>query len=185
MPLPIRIEYTDGSIEDMVLPADLWRSDHRNTSSMLIRPLEIASVTLDPNDEIADVDRSDNTYPPRVDSSRFRLRPDGQSTNPMRQARDETAREATQKAAQAWASEIAQGSGIPGSNPDRPDDGWGNPMLLIMLPTSEDATSPFARIMSDGPDGAPGTLDDLSGDVSPDGTLAPMQTAAERVPPRR
>ena len=185
MPLPLRIEYEDGSIEELKLPADLWRSDHRNTSTMLIRPKAIARVTLDPNDEIADVDRSDNTYPPMVDSSRFRLHPEGHGTNPMRQAQDETARSATQKTAAAWALEVTQGSGIPGSGTDAPNDGWGRPMLLIMLPASEDSDAPIARIMSDGPDGAAGTLDDLSGDVAADGTLSTLQTAEERVPPRR
>ena len=183
MPIPLLIEYEDGSTEELTLPADLWRSDHRNTSTMLIRPLAITRVTLDPHDEIADVDRSDNTYPPLVDSSRFRLRPGRGGTNPMRVARNESARDRTQERARDWAREVAQGSGIPGSSPESPEDGWDNPMLLIMLPGSEDPSDPIARIMSNGPDGAAGTLDDLSADVSADGSLAPLRTAEERVSP--
>ncbi|MBG79679.1 MAG: aminopeptidase [Phycisphaerae bacterium] len=183
MPIPLLIEYEDGSTEELTLPADLWRSDHRNTSTMLIRPLAITRVTLDPHDEIADIDRSDNTYPPLVDSSRFRLRPDWSGTNPMREARIENARAETEQTAQAWATEVAQGSGIPGSTPESPEDGWGNPMMLVMLPASDDPKAPIARIMSNGPDGAAGTLDDLSAEVSPDGSLDPLRTAEERVAP--
>ena len=101
----------------------------------------------------------------------------------MREARNETARASTEERARDWASEVAQGSGIPGSSPESPEDGWGNPMLLIMLPGSEDPGKPIARIMSNGPDGTAGTLDDLSADVSPDGSLAPLRTAEERASP--
>ena len=185
MPLPLEIEYEDGEIEHLKLPADLWRSDHRSTSAMLIRPKAIARVTLDPHDEIADVDRSDNIYPPRVDSSRFRLHPDRPGTNPMRESRDEENRVATEAAAAKWAKAISQGSGIPGSGDEAPEDGWGKPMLLIMLPGSLDSKAPMARIISIGPDGMAGTLDDLSGEVSLDGSLSPMRTPEERVPPER
>ncbi|MDG2095081.1 MAG: M1 family aminopeptidase, partial [Phycisphaerales bacterium] len=185
MPLPLEIEYEDGQLEQITLPADLWRSDHRTTTAMLIRPKAIARVTLDPHDEIADVDRSDNTYPPRVDSNRFRLHADGSSTNPMRQSRDEEARLATESSAGIWAKSISQGSGIPGSGDEAPQDGWGQPMLLIMLPGSYDSDAPMARIVSIGPDGMAGTLDDLSGEVLLDGTLGALRTPEERVAPER
>ena len=183
MPLPLLIEYEDGETEELMLPADLWRSDHRMTSTMLIRPKAIARVTLDPNDEIADVDRSDNIYPPKLDSSRFRLHPDRPSTNPMRQAQDEEARARTEEIASAWAKRIADGELTP--DKDDPLDGWGRPMLLIMLPGDQDVGAPMARIISDGPDQAPGTLDDLSADVYPDGSMDVMQAAEERVAPER
>ena len=185
MPLPLEIEYDDGEIEEIRLPADLWRSDHRSTSTMLIRPKAIVRVTLDPHDEIADVDRSDNTYPPRVDSSRFRLHAEHPRSNPMREARDEEGRKATEAAAAEWAKSISQGSGIPGSGDASPDDGWGQPMLLIMLPNSSNTDAPIARIISVGPDQVAGTLDDLSSEVSADGSMSPMRTAEEHVPPER
>ena len=183
MPLPLLIEYDDGETEELMLPADLWRSDHRTTSTMLIRPKAIARVTLDPNDEIADVDRSDNVYPPRLDSSRFRLRPERRGTNPMRQAQDEEARARTEEIASAWAKRVADGELAP--DKQDPLDGWGRPMLLIMLPSDQEVGAPMARIVSDGPDQAPGTLDDLSADVYPDGTIDVMRSAEERVPPKR
>ena len=58
-------------------------------------------------------------------------------------------------------------------------------MLLIMLPGSYDSDEPMARIISIGPDGMAGTLDDLSGEVSLDGTLGKLRTPQERVPPDR
>ena len=181
MPLPLLIEYEDGSQEELVLPADLWRSDHRNTSKMLIRPKAIARVTLDPNDEIADVDRTDNTYPPLVDSNRFRLRPDSTRTNPMREARYEEARSQTEKVASAWAVRIAEQQDA--ADDSHPLDGWNRPMLLIMLPGDRAPGDAIARIISDGPDETPGTVDDLSADVYPDGTMAALQSASERISP--
>ena len=64
-----------------------------------------------------------------------------------------------------------------------PLDGWNRPMLLIMLPGDRSPGDAIARIISDGPDETPGTVDDLSADVYPDGTMAVLQSASERISP--
>ena len=62
-----------------------------------------------------------------------------------------------------------------------PLDGWGNRVSITVL--DRDDSTGIARLGSLGPDGLHGTLDDLSATLSPDGTLAPLLTAAERPDP--
>jgi hypothetical protein len=188
MPLPIRLTYEDGTTEDITLPADLWRRDHRRAAKMLIRNKAIANVLLDPNDELADVDRSDNRYPPAIEGSRFGLNPKRNKSNPMRDARNEANRATTLKAMSTWGTAAA--TRVTESN-DRiaalfaqplPLDGWGNQITVTVLePQNPDA---IARLGSSGPDNHHGTLDDLSATLAPDGTLTPLLTAAERPDPR-
>ena len=184
MPLPLRITYEDGTTESLTLPADLWRSDHRRAAKMLIRDKAISHVMLDPNDELADVDRSDNRYPPEIEGSRFGLNPERKTSNPMRDAGNEAKRAETAETMAAWATAVARR--LIDSN-DRiealftaspPRDGWGNPVGITVL-AGDDASS-IARLVSAGPDGLHGTPDDLSTTLTPNGTLTPLRTAAER-----
>lgn len=96
MPMPILVTYEDGSTEELTLPADIWRADQRTTSKLLIRPQAIDHVLLDPHDELADVDRSDNRFPREIGGGRFGLRSDWGGSNPMRDANNEAARWRTQ-----------------------------------------------------------------------------------------
>ncbi|MDP7029436.1 MAG: M1 family metallopeptidase [Phycisphaerales bacterium] len=188
MPLPIRVTWADGSTESLTIPADIWRADQREATKLLISPHAIDHVMLDPYDELADVDRSDNRYPPEINSSRFGLSSDGRRTNPMQQAAREEARAATQLAVEQWAE--AATAGWRDAGDDRraqvaavhasplPDDGWGQPTRLSLGGAGDDGLT--VRIVSDGPDGIPGTPDDLSADVQRDGQVAPLRTASER-----
>lgn len=184
MPLPLQIVYEDGTVEDITLPADLWRSDHRRAAKMLIRDKAIAHVLLDPNDELADVDRSDNRYPPEIEGSRFGLNPERKTTNPMREADKETKRSETASSMAKWGAAAA--TRIAGDD-DRiaalfaespPRDGWGNPIGVTVLDL--DDTTGVARLVSPGPDTLHGTPDDLSATLASDGTLTPLLTASER-----
>jgi hypothetical protein len=184
MPLPIKITYEDDTVEELVLPADLWRSDPRSTSKLLIRDKAIAHVLLDPNDELADVDRSDNRYPPEIEGSRFGLNPERKTTNPMREADKEAKRSETASSMAKWGAAAA--TRIAGDD-DRiaalfaespPRDGWGNPIGVTVLDL--DDTTGVARLVSPGPDTLHGTPDDLSATLASDGTLTPLLTASER-----
>ena len=192
MPLPLRITFDDGSIEDITLPADLWRADQHHASKMFIRDHGIAHIELDPNDELADVDRSDNRYPPTIAGQRFPLHWDEDRTNPMRMAAEEKARANTEEAMRAWASnvgpKVAAAAGDPKAQTAAalsrplPRDGWDTQIALVLV--EGDSGDLLIRLTSHGPDRAPGTPDDLSTSVHADGTLAPLHTAAERpVPP--
>ena len=176
MPLPIKITYEDESVEELVLPADLWRADHRTTSAMLIRDQNIVSVTLDPHDELADVDRSDNTYPPSIADARFKLNRGQDRDNPMRADAREQARDATWASMQTWVAGLASPEIESALATPLPDDGWGTRVALVITGIDE---TPM-RLSSAGPDRQHGTTDDLSAAVRSDGSMEILQTSDER-----
>jgi len=62
MPLELEVTYTDGSVERMDLPADVWRYDEIAFTKGFFSGKELAKVVLDPDEAYADIDRSDNTW---------------------------------------------------------------------------------------------------------------------------
>jgi len=93
MPLVIQLQYTDGSTEIKRIPAQVWNQNNLHTSKVFLLEKELKSVTLDPYQETADVDLSNNSWPTRIEENRFELfrnsgmgRPGGAS-NPMQQQR--------------------------------------------------------------------------------------------------
>jgi len=72
-PLPLLITNADGSTELVMIPAEIWRRDHKAVTKMLIREQAIASVELDPRHETADADFSNNFFPSRIRKSRIEL----------------------------------------------------------------------------------------------------------------
>lgn len=72
-PLPLLITSVDGSEEFMLLPAEIWRRNHRNITKLLIRDKAIRSIALDPRHETADADFSNNHFPRTFNKSRIEL----------------------------------------------------------------------------------------------------------------
>jgi len=56
-----------------MIPAEIWRRNHRNVTKMLIRDKPVASIEVDPRRETADADFSNNHFPGRIDKSRLEL----------------------------------------------------------------------------------------------------------------
>ena len=73
MPIPLRLTFTDGTTEDVMLPAETWRYDPKQMSKMLIREQAIASVEVDPLRQIGDADRNNNLFPQQIQPSRIEL----------------------------------------------------------------------------------------------------------------
>lgn len=73
MPIIFEVTYTSGQKEMVRLPAEIWRRNPKTVTKMFITPREIASVELDPRWETADVDRSDNLFPSRIEPKRLEL----------------------------------------------------------------------------------------------------------------
>ena len=73
MPIILKIDYEDGSSEELRLPAEIWRRSPKQVSKLLLRDKVIASVTVDPHWETADVDVNNNHYPRRIPESRLDL----------------------------------------------------------------------------------------------------------------
>jgi hypothetical protein len=104
MPVILAVTYEDDSVEEVRIPAEIWRQNPRNTSKMLITDKAIKSIVVDPYLETADIDLTNNFFPPRVDEARFK--PTGEPAtkkNPMQKAEaaEKKKREAAEKAEKA------------------------------------------------------------------------------------
>ena len=89
MPLIVQTNFEDGTNKVYRFPAEIWRKNNKTVSKIIITEKPVKSITLDPFLETADVDLSNNSYPPQITQSRFELyrsRNDS-SSNPMREKR--------------------------------------------------------------------------------------------------
>jgi hypothetical protein len=92
MPIILQFEYTDGSSELMYIPAEIWRLNHKEVSKVFLSQKEIASITMDPNLETADVDLSDNHWPRKAIPTRFQIYKDENKKENLMQ-RDQRSKE--------------------------------------------------------------------------------------------
>jgi len=97
-PVPVRLTYADGSSEELTIPVDAWRRDSSRITKLVIARQKIETALLDPRQETADTDTSNNVLPREVPETRIRLsdRPAwgrGGGKNPMQRARAEAERE--------------------------------------------------------------------------------------------
>ncbi|MEO2014343.1 MAG: M1 family metallopeptidase [Fuerstiella sp.] len=63
MPLVLEIKYTDDSSKTIRMPAAIWRLNGAQISKLIFTQKEIASITLDPQGEMADTDLDNNRFP--------------------------------------------------------------------------------------------------------------------------
>ena len=92
MPLILEFNYTDGSKEIQSIPAEIWRKGEESISKVFVLDKELQSVTLDPYQQTADIDMSNNYWPPRIVPTKFELFKQQRSgENPMQ--RDRRAKE--------------------------------------------------------------------------------------------
>ncbi|TWU10509.1 hypothetical protein Poly21_44140 [Allorhodopirellula heiligendammensis] len=99
MPIPLRIHYADNTQEHVVLPPEIWRYNSNEVKKVFLTEKEIVRFEIDPKREIADTDKSNNHWPPKIEPTRFELyksKKDG--GNPMRKAA-EAAKKADEDAA--------------------------------------------------------------------------------------
>ncbi|HQZ16025.1 MAG TPA: M1 family metallopeptidase [Vicinamibacteria bacterium] len=85
MPVILKIDYADGTSQEMRIPAEIWRRNSSFVEKMIVTSKEIKSLTLDPHLEIADTDLSNNAWPPQLAKSRFQLFKEEKQKNPMQE----------------------------------------------------------------------------------------------------
>ena len=87
MPILLKIDYVDGTSEELRIPAEIWRRNYKQVSKLVVTDKEIAQVTLDPKLETADADLANNFFPRRPVMTRFQLFKQQQQAapNPMQQ----------------------------------------------------------------------------------------------------
>ena len=71
MPVILQFNYRDGSSEIKRIPAEIWRQNETEVSKVFVLEKEVANVVLDPFKETADVNESNNHFPPKEIKSRF------------------------------------------------------------------------------------------------------------------
>ena len=84
-PVILKVEYADGSSEELKLPAEIWRFNTEKASKLLFTKKELKSVTFDPRQELVDTDVENNFWPRRPVKSKFQLYKDDKPANPMRE----------------------------------------------------------------------------------------------------
>jgi hypothetical protein len=87
MPIILKLDYVDGTSEELRIPAEIWRRDASKVSKLVITDKVLSQVTLDPKLETADTDLSNNFFPRKPVMTRFQLFKQQQQTtpNPMQQ----------------------------------------------------------------------------------------------------
>ncbi len=83
MPVILEFTYTDGTKEEVRIPAEIWKHNADSVSKVFILEKELESIVLDPYRETADVDTGNNYWPPRPQPTRFQLFKQKQKENPM------------------------------------------------------------------------------------------------------
>ena len=56
------VTYSDGSMERIDLPLDVWRMNVMTFTKGFFSSKEITTVVLDPDEAFADIDRADNVW---------------------------------------------------------------------------------------------------------------------------
>ncbi len=87
MPVILKLNHDDGSTKELRIPAEIWAKDSVSVSKLIVSEKVITSIELDPHLETADVDRTNNYFPPQIPSSRFKaFKSSGRSRNEMQKA---------------------------------------------------------------------------------------------------
>jgi hypothetical protein len=72
-PLIIEVTFVDNSTEVIRIPAEIWRQYENKVSKVLIFDKEVISFRLDPFLETADTDLNNNSWPTRIEPTRYEL----------------------------------------------------------------------------------------------------------------
>jgi hypothetical protein len=72
-PLIIEVTFVDNSTEVIRIPAEIWRQYENKVSKVLIFDKEVISFRLDPFLETADTDLNNNSWPARIEPTRYEL----------------------------------------------------------------------------------------------------------------
>lgn len=188
MPVPIEVTYEDGQTELIRIPAEVWRRNNKISTRMFVTEQPVSRFEVDPRFEIADADRSNNTFPPEMGHERFRLEKRPDRSNPMRDARQWREGKETEIAARRFARKLIDEMNADNAGVARPvravlriaeempselvNDPWGNRFEVATSTAGSDrAENEIAILRSDGPDQEPATEDDIRFVIFKDGNI--------------
>ena len=87
MPIIVRIHYSDSTSEIVTIPAQIWRQNNKQVNKLFMTDKEIIRFELDPKQQTADSQVSNNFWPPKVIPSRFKLFKESKKKNDMQKAK--------------------------------------------------------------------------------------------------
>lgn len=73
MPVILQTEYADGTSDIFRIPAEIWRYNNFDASKLIVTKKEAKNITLDPNQETADVDLSNNSWKKTLLPTKFQV----------------------------------------------------------------------------------------------------------------
>ncbi len=85
MPIPLKIEYTDGTSEQFQIPAEIWRTNPQKVSKLLITTKVLKSVQVDPHEELPEIHRDLNFWPRQLVKDHFQFHLEEKKKNPMQE----------------------------------------------------------------------------------------------------
>jgi aminopeptidase N len=89
MPVVLQMTYADNTQEIQTIPAEIWRKNNAQVTKVIVTKKPVISFVIDPFQQTADTDLSNNAFPRQPAASRFELfeqqRPQAPA-NPMQQA---------------------------------------------------------------------------------------------------
>ncbi len=71
MPVIIEWTYKDGSKEIEKIPVEVWRTNERQVKKVFVKDKEVVNVMIDPNQDTAEAELSDNVFPKKPVESKF------------------------------------------------------------------------------------------------------------------
>ncbi len=84
-PVVLKLDYADGSSEELRLPAEVWRHHTGKAAKLVLTPKELKAVTFDPRQELVDCDLENNFWPRRPVKTKFQLHKEEAEKNPLRE----------------------------------------------------------------------------------------------------
>ena len=82
-PLPVTIEYANGTTEEKMIPAEIWRRNSNNVTKLFSLDNQAVSFKLDVAHQTADADFSNNAFPATISQSRIDLFKSDRSSSSM------------------------------------------------------------------------------------------------------
>lgn len=70
-PVIIEWTYADGSKETERIPAEIWRANETEVKKVFMKEKEVTNVVIDPNNDTADTNFSDNSFPKKPVENKF------------------------------------------------------------------------------------------------------------------
>lgn len=71
MPIVVGWTFEDGTTEIDRLPAEIWRHNESAVTKAFAKDKKVTKITIDPNLETADVNTQNNSYPRKMEKSKF------------------------------------------------------------------------------------------------------------------